>query len=223
MKGHNMIKVLLVDDHDLVRAGIRRLMEDHSATERIEVVAEAASGEEAVDQVRQYSPDVVLLDVNMPGIGGLEAARRMLRVDPEVRIIALTVYEEGPLLKRMIDAGAMGYLTKGCEVSEMVTAIRRVSRGERYIASEIAQRLALGMLPGAESSPLEALSNREMQILLMLTQGQKPQVISRKLHLSPKTVSTYKTRLQEKLNVRSDVELIRLAMQCGMLDKSVTD
>jgi two-component system invasion response regulator UvrY len=218
-----MIKVLLVDDHDLVRAGIRRLMEDHSATEGIEVVAEAASGEEAVDQVRQYSPDVVLLDVNMPGIGGLEAARRILRVDPEVRIIALTVYEEGPLLKRMIDVGAAGYLTKGCEVSEMVTAIRRVSRGERYIASEIAQRLALGMLPGAESSPLEALSNREMQILLMLTQGQKPQVISRKLHLSPKTVSTYKTRLQEKLNVRSDVELIRLAMQCGMLDKSVTD
>jgi len=198
-------------------------MDDHSVTEGIEVVAEAASGEEAVDQVRQYSPDVVLLDVNMPGIGGLEAARRMLRVDPEVRIIALTVYEEGPLLKRMIDAGAAGYLTKGCEVSEMVTAIRRVSRGERYIASEIAQRLALGMLPGAESSPLEALSNREMQILLMLTQGQKPQVISRKLHLSPKTVSTYKTRLQEKLNVRSDVELIRLAMQCGMLDKSVTD
>lgn len=218
-----MIKVLLVDDHDLVRAGIRRLMEDHSATEGIEVVAEAASGEEAVDQVRRYSPDIVLLDVNMPGIGGLEAARRILRVDPEVRVIALTVHEEGPLLKRMIDAGAAGYLTKGCEVSEMVTAIRRVSRGERYIASEIAQRLALGMLPGAESSPLEALSNREMQILLMLTQGQKPQVISRKLHLSPKTVSTYKTRLQEKLNVRSDVELIRLAMQCGMLDKSVTD
>jgi two-component system invasion response regulator UvrY len=176
-----------------------------------------------VDQVRQRSPDVVLLDVNMPGIGGLEAARRMLRVDPEVRIIALTVYEEGPLLKRLIDAGASGYLTKGCDVSEMVTAIRKVSRGERYIASEIAQRLALGMLPGAESSPLEALSNREMQILLMLTQGQKPQAISRKLHLSPKTVSTYKTRLQEKLNVRSDVELIRLAMQYGMLDRSPGD
>ncbi|MEA3410560.1 MAG: UvrY/SirA/GacA family response regulator transcription factor [Pseudomonadota bacterium] len=218
-----MIKVLLVDDHDLVRAGIRRLMEDHSAREGIEVVAEASSGEEAVDQLREHSPDVVLLDVNMPGIGGLEAARRMLRVDPQVRIIALTVYEEGPLLKRLIDAGAVGYLTKGCDVGEMVKAIRRVSRGERYIASDIAQRLALGMLPGAESSPLEALSDREMQILLMLTQGQKPQAISKQLHLSPKTVSTYKTRLQEKLNVHSDVELIRLAMQYGMLDKSLTD
>jgi len=198
-------------------------MEDHSAREGIEVVAEASSGEEAVDQLREHSPDVVLLDVNMPGIGGLEAARRMLRVDPDVRIIALTVYEEGPLLKRLIDAGAVGYLTKGCDVGEMVKAIRRVSRGERYIASDIAQRLALGMLPGAESSPLEALSDREMQILLMLTQGQKPQAISKQLHLSPKTVSTYKTRLQEKLNVHSDVELIRLAMQYGMLDKSLTD
>lgn len=218
-----MIKVLLVDDHDLVRAGIRRLMEDHSSTEGIEVVAEASSGEEAVDLTREHSPDVVLLDVNMPGIGGLEAARRMLRVDADIRIIALTVYEEGPLLKRLIDAGVAGYLTKGCDVGEMVTAIRRVSRGERYIASDIAQRLALGMLPGAESSPLESLSDREMQILLMLTQGHKPQVISQKLHLSPKTVSTYKTRLQEKLNVHSDVDLIRLAMQYGMLDKSVTD
>ena len=214
-----MIKLLLVDDHDLVRTGIRRLMEDHSDKEGIGVIAEASTGEEAIQMVREHDPDVVFMDVNMPGIGGMEATRRMLQIKPELKVIVLTVHADGPFPKRLLEAGAAGYLTKGCAVDEMITAVKRVSRGERYIAAEIAQQLALGMLPGAAESPFDSLSQREMQILLMITQGHKSQAISEKLCLSPKTISTYKSRLQEKLNVKNDVELIRLAIQHGMLEK----
>lgn len=213
-----MLKLLLVDDHDLVRMGIRRLMEDHSAQEGIEVIAEASTGEEAIQMVRLLNPDVVFLDVNMPGIGGLEATRRMLRFKPDLKIIALTVHDNGPFPKRLLEAGAAGYLTKGCSVDEMITAVRKVIRGERYIAAEIAQQLALDVLPGAQQSPFDSLSQREMQILVMITQGQKSQAISKQLHLSPKTVSTYKSRLQDKLNVKGDVELVRLAIRHGMLE-----
>ena len=214
----HMLKLLLVDDHDLVRMGIRRLMEDHSLREGIEVIAEASNGEEAIQIVRTHRPDVVFLDVNMPGIGGLEATRRMLQIKSDLKIIALTVHADGPMPKLLLEAGAVGYLTKGCSVDEMITAVRKVSRGEHYIAAEIAQQLALGLLPGAQESPFDVLSQREMQILLMITQGQKSQAISEQLHLSPKTVSTYKCRLQDKLNVKGDVELVRLALQHGVLE-----
>ncbi len=213
-----MIKLLLVDDHDLVRMGIRRLMEDHSVKEGIEVIAEASSGEEAIQMVRTHRPDVVFLDVNMPGIGGLEATRRMLQIKSDLKIVALTVHADGPIPKLLLEAGAVGYLTKGCNVDEMIAAVRKVSRGEHYIAAEIAQQLALGLLAGPHESPFDALSQREMQILLMITQGQKSQAISEQLHLSPKTVSTYKSRLQDKLNVKGDVELVRLAIRHGMLE-----
>ena len=212
------MKLLLVDDHELVRTGIRRLIEDHSTQEGIEVVAEASTGEEAIRMVREHDPDVVFLDVNMPGIGGLEATRRMLLIKPHLKIIVLTVHADGPLPKRLLAAGAVGYLTKGCAVDEMVAAVKKVIKGERYLATEIAQQLALSVLPGAKESPFDALSPREMQILLMITQGHKSQVISKKLCLSPKTISTYKSRLQEKLKVKSDVELIRLAIQHGMVE-----
>ena len=214
-----MIKVLLVDDHDLVRTGIHRLLEDRAGMTGIEVVGEASTGEEAFDQVRKLKPDVVLMDVNMPGIGGLEATRRLTQSHKELKVIVLTVHAQGPFPKRLLEAGAVGYLTKGCGVDEMITAIKRVTRGERYVSAEIAQQLALSLLPGSTESPFDALSRREMQILLMITQGQKTQAISDKLNLSPKTVSTYKSRLHEKLSVHNDLELMRLAVQHGMLEK----
>ncbi len=212
-----MIRVLLVDDHELVRTGIRRLLEDRSEAESISVVGEADSGEEALDRVKTLRPDVILMDLNMPGMGGLEALRRMLRHDPKLKVIVVTVHAEGPFPKRLLEAGAMGYLTKGCDVEEMVTAIRRVHAGERHISPEIAQQLALSMLPGGEESPLDRLSQREIQILLMLTQGYKAQAISDKLCLSPKTVSTYRHRLFEKLAVTTDVELTHLALRHGLI------
>ena len=216
-----MIRVLIVDDHDLVRTGIRRLLEDRKESDGIEVVGEADSGEMAVDAVRQLAPDVVLMDVNMPGIGGLEAIRRILMHDAAPRIIVVTVHSQGPFPRRLLEAGAAGYLTKGCHIDEMIDAIKTVHRGGKHISPDIAQQLALSMLPGADESPFDRLSQREMQILLMITQGHRPQVISDKLCLSPKTVSTYKSRLHDKLNVQNDVEMIRLAIQHGLIEQDI--
>lgn len=208
------IRVMLVDDHDLIRYGLRRLLEDQSG---IEVVDEASSGEEALEKVRTVKPDVVLMDINMPGIGGFEATSRLNKTGASCKVIVLTVHSEGPLPKRILEAGAMGYLTKGSPVEEMVEAIQRVNAGQRYIAPSIAQQLALSMLPG-ESSLLDLLSQRELQVLIMISQGMRTNAISDKLSLSPKTVSTYRKRLHEKLDVSNDVEMMHMAIKHGLLD-----
>jgi len=214
------IKVLLVDDHELVRTGIRRLLDDF---EDIEVIAEADSGELAINLVREHRPKVVLMDVNMPGIGGLEATRKLIQIDPDIKVIVVTIHLDEPFPTRLLKAGASGYLTKGCAVREIVDAIRQVSNGKRFIGTDVAQQLAMTMLPGSDKSPFDALSQRELQVMLMVTQGQKIQEIADKLCLSPKTVSTYRYRLFEKLDVKSDVELTHLAMRHGMIDENNTD
>jgi len=211
------IKVMLVDDHDLVRFGIKSLLQNQVG---IEVIDDASSGEECLDKCRLSSPDVVLMDVNMPGIGGFEATHRLQQMCPETKIIIITVHSDGPLPKRLLEAGAVGYLTKGCDVQEMVDAIHKVYKGQKYIAPSIAQQLALSMLPGNDS-PIDTLSQRELQVLLMISQGQRTSTISEKLNLSPKTVSTYRKRLHEKLGVTNDVEMMRLAIQHGILDDDV--
>jgi two-component system invasion response regulator UvrY len=186
----------------------------------IAVFAEAESGEEALKLVRAKRPDVILMDVSMPGIGGLEATRKISQYAPELPIIILTVHTDDPFPSSLLKAGAAGYLDKGCKVDEIVTAIKEVTAGGRYICSAIAQNLALSLLPGHEGSPFDTLSQREMQVMLMLVQGEKVQDISTQLHLSPKTVSTYRYRLFDKLSVRNDAELTRLAMRHGMLDNT---
>ncbi|MCA1806120.1 MAG: response regulator, partial [Xanthomonadaceae bacterium] len=163
-----MIRVLIVDDHELVRTGIKRILED---TRDIRVIAEASTGEEALNQVREHGPDVVLMDVNMPGIGGLEATRKIIQAHPGLRVIVVTIHVDEPYPTRLLEAGASGYLTKGCAVDEIVDAIQVVHRGERYIGADIARQLALSMLPGGERSPFDKLSQREMQVMLMVTQG----------------------------------------------------
>lgn len=209
------IRVMLVDDHDLIRYGLRRLLEDQNG---IEVVEEASSGEQALEKVRTAKPDVVLMDINMPGIGGFEATCRMSQTHPESKIIVLTVHSEGPLPKRILEAGAVGYLTKGCPVEEMVEAIQKVTAGKRYIAPSIAQQLALSMLPG-EGSIIDILSQRELQVLIMISRGMRTNKISEKLNLSPKTVSTYRKRLHDKLDVSNDVEMMHLAIKHGLLEE----
>ncbi|MCC5811934.1 MAG: UvrY/SirA/GacA family response regulator transcription factor [Ectothiorhodospiraceae bacterium] len=209
-----MIRTLLVDDHQLVRSGIRRILED---ADGIDVVGEAGSGEEALNQVRSLLPDVVLMDVNMPGIGGLEATRKLLRIAPALKIIALTIHMEEPYPSRLLEAGAMGYLTKGCDVEEIIKAIRHVSGGQRYIGADIARQMALTGFAGGQNC-FQKLSRREMQVMMMITQGHKLQDISDSLCLSPKTVSTYRYRLYEKLGVENDVELTHLAIRHGMID-----
>ena len=211
-----MITVLLVDDHQIVRSGIKRILQD---AEDIEVISEASSGEEAISKVKELHPNVVLMDVSMPGIGGIEATRKLLRVDSNLKIIALTVYADEPYPTSLLEAGAAGYLTKGCDVEEIVNAIRAVNRGEPYIVKDVAQQMALSKLPGGKKNPFEKLSQREVQVMLMITQGQKLQDISDKLCLSPKTVSTYRYRLYEKLSVENDVELTHLAIRHGMIDQ----
>ncbi|AGZ35877.1 two-component system response regulator UvrY [Pseudomonas sp. SWI6] len=212
-----MIRVLVVDDHDLVRTGITRMLAD---IDGLQVVGEADSGESALKQVRELKPDVVLMDVKMPGIGGLEATRKLLRSHPDIKVVAVTVCEEDPFPTRLMQAGAAGYLTKGAGLDEMVQAIRLAFAGQRYISPQIAQQLALKSFQ-PQGSPFDALSEREIQIALMIVGCQKVQIISDKLCLSPKTVNTYRYRIFEKLSVTSDVELTLLAVRHGMVDASL--
>lgn len=215
-----MIKVLLVDDHELVRTGIKSLLSNING---ISVVAEAGSGEDGIKAVREKQPDLVLMDLKMKGISGLEATKKILHHHPDVKVLILTVCNDDVFPVRLLRAGASGYLTKDCDPEEMIRAIRAVNAGQRYISPEIAQRLALRRFSSDDESPFDALSERELQVMLMITSGKKVQEIAEQLHLSPKTVNTYRYRLFEKLGVNNDVELTHMAMQYGMTDKPEFD
>lgn len=211
-----MISVFLVDDHELVRTGIRRILED---VRGLRVVGEAVSGEQAVQWCRDNQSDVILMDMNMPGIGGLEATKKILRFSPDTKIIVLTVQTETPFPLKVMQAGASGYLTKCSAPDEMIQAIRSVNAGQRYISPEIAQQIALSqVITSTTENPFKALSDREMQITMMITKGNKVQDIAESLSLSPKTVNSYRYRLFEKLNINGDVELTRMAIRYGILD-----
>jgi len=206
----------VVDDHDLVRLGIVSLLSD---SDKIEVVAQAQSGEEAIQLAKEHDPDVVLMDIRMPGMGGLEATHKLGRQNEEMKIIAVTACNEDPYANRLLQAGAAGYMTKGATAEEMVMAILKVKSGQRYISPEIAQRMALKPFESQESAcPFDVLSDREMQISIMIANCVKVQEISDQLFLSPKTVNTYRYRIFDKLNISSDVELTRLAIRHGMVD-----
>ncbi|AUH01317.1 UvrY/SirA/GacA family response regulator transcription factor [Pectobacteriaceae bacterium CE70] len=210
-----MISVFLVDDHELVRAGIQRILDDIKG---LKVVGEAQCGEDAVRWCRSNRVDVVLMDMNMPGIGGLEATRKIVRFSPEIKVIMLTIYTENPLPAKVMQAGAAGYLSKGATPQEVIYAIRSVHAGKRYIASDIAQQMALSQLEPQTETPLERLSERELQIMLMITKGQKVTEISDQLNLSPKTVNSYRYRMFNKLNINGDVELTHLAIRHGLFN-----
>ncbi|MGB0496547.1 MAG: UvrY/SirA/GacA family response regulator transcription factor, partial [Kangiellaceae bacterium] len=210
-----MIKVLIVDDHELIRTGISSMLADF---DKIKVVAEAESGEAAITLAREHRPEVVLMDANMPGIGGLEATRRLIRFDPDIKVIAVTVHNEEPYPTKFLQAGAAGYVTKGADIAEMVKAIIQVKTGKRYITPEIAQQMALKALDPDSESPFDILSEREMQVMLMITKGQKVQDISESLFLSTKTVNSYRYRLFEKLNIENDVALTHMAIRHGIVD-----
>ena len=215
-----MIRVLVVDDHELVRSGITRMLADNPD---IEAIGQASSGEDAIEFVRKDRPDIVLMDIRMPGIGGLEATRRILRIDDSIRVIVVTACADDPYPARVMQSGATAYITKGADIQEMVRAIRKAHSGQRYISPEIAQKMALKTLGGdreedGELSRLERLSEREMQIAMMVVDCQKVQDISDKLCLSPKTVNSYRYRIFEKLEISSDVELALMAVRLGLLD-----
>lgn len=212
-----MIKVLLVDDHELVRTGIRRIIEDSKG---FTVVGEAQNGESAIRLAKELAPDVVLMDMNMPGIGGLEATRKLARFCPDIKVIVLTILAEEPMPQKVMEAGAAGFLTKGSHPDEMLNAIRTVCTGQRYLPADIAQKMALRPFNGEDANPFTQLSDRELQIMMMITRGEKVQTISDKLNLSPKTVNSYRYRMFEKLAIQNDVELTHMAIRYGMLDTS---
>ena len=209
-----MIRILVVDDHELVRLGLRQALEGYRS---IQVVGEATDGETALVMCRKLRPDVVLLDVGLPGLSGFEVTARLQQLDPPPGIIILTVHERRPYPERLLEAGASGYVTKGCPASELVEAIRTVAAGGRHIGTRIAQKMALDLLPGGRSSPFDELSAREMEVMLMLADGMRIAEIATSMHLSPKTVATYKYRIFEKLGTRNDVDMTRKAMRYGLL------
>lgn len=210
-----MIRVFLVDDHRLFRVGLRRLLEGQKG---IQIVGEADSGESALPQIRELRPNVVLMDLCMPGIGGIEATRRIARMELDIKVIAVTACEDNPFPVQALRAGAVGYLTKGVGPDELGNAIRRVFLGKRYLSVEIAQELAVSAFEELPESPFAQLSSREMQIMMMVVNCQKVNDISSNLHLSPKTVNSYRYRIFEKLNVSSDVELALMAVRHGVVN-----
>ena len=208
------IRVFLLDDHALVRTGMRMIL---SSQTDIEVVGEADSGEAALPQIRSLKPDVVLCDLHLPGISGLEVTERIVRGDFGTRVIVVSVHEDGPFPKRLIEAGASGYVGKGGDANELLRAVRDVSRGKRYLAPSVAQNLALSGI-GGSGSPFDMLSPREIEIALLLVRGMRQEEIARRLSLSPKTVNTHKGRMFEKLGIGDTIALARLVTQYGLAD-----
>jgi len=212
------IRVYMVDDHALVRAGMRMIL---SAETDMEVVGEAESGEEALPQIRKLKPDIVLCDLHLPGVSGLEVTERIVKGDYGTRVIVVSVLEDGPMPKRLIAAGAAGYVGKAGDARELLRAIRDVALGKRYLASGVAQNLALSGL-GGDASPFDALSPRELEVAMLLIQGLRQEEIARRLSLSAKTVNTHKTRLFEKLRIQDSIALARLASQYGLSEPTNT-
>ena len=209
------IRVFMVDDHALVRTGLRMIL---SAETDIEILGEAESGEEALPQIRRLKPDVVLCDLNLPGISGLEVTERVVRGDYGTKVIAVSVLEDGPMPRRLLEAGASGYVGKACDAAELLRAVRDVSRGKKYLASAIAQGMALSAMSGNDASPFDALTPRELEVALLLNQGMRQEAIAKRLSLSAKTVNTHKSRLFEKLAIRDSIALARLVSQYGLVD-----
>ncbi len=213
-----MIRVLVVDDHIIVRTGIERILAD---TDGIEVVGVAADGEEAVLKARDLTPppNIVMMDVKMPGIGGIEATRKITRHNSAIAVIGLTASGDETFVQRLLEAGAKGYLTKSANYDEMVLAIRRVASGQCYVDPTLTSSLIFR--DPQNNNPFAQLSEREMQVTMMLVTCQKVQEIADSLFVSPRTINTYRYRIFEKLAVRNDVELTHLAMRHKLVD--VTD
>jgi DNA-binding NarL/FixJ family response regulator len=210
-----MIRIFLLDDHGLMRAGYRMMLEAHAD---IEVVGEASSGDEALPMIRRLKPDVVLCDLHMPGVSGLDITERLVKGKSCSRVIIVSVQVDGPMPRRLLDAGAFGYLGKCGDAAELLKAIREVARGRRYLGADIAQALALGERGG---SPFDLLSRREMEISLLFCQGLRAEDIARKLSLSGKTVATHKYRMFDKLGIKDTVALARMAAQHGVTEPSL--
>ena len=181
------------------------------------VVAEVKSGEDAIRYCRKDAPDIVLMDVNMPGIGGLEATKQIVRMSENTRVICLSMHAENPIPAKVMQMGASGFITKDAEPEEMIRAVHKVVAGQKYVSPDIAQQIAIGKLDFNDANPFEQLSDRELEITLMLVKGQRVPGIANSLNISAKTVNTYRYRMFEKLDISTDVELTHLALRYKLI------
>jgi len=212
-----MIRVLIADDHKIVRSGIRRMLQDH---EDIQIVGEAADGYEAIQKVRETTPDILLLDISMPGMDGLDVTKQLKSIDPKVRILVLTMHAEEQYAPRLMRAGVMGYVTKHAAPEDLVEAIHVVHSGGRFISPALAKNLAwLYLGKKADLTPVECLSDRELQVLCFLAKGSTNREIAECLHLSTKTIDTYRARVLEKLSLRNNAELTLFAVRHGLIEQ----
>jgi len=208
---------LVVDDHDLIRIGICRLLAD---VPNLTVVGQASSGEEAISMVRDLVPNIVFMDIRMPGIGGLEATRRILSQHPEIKVIVISAFNDEVYPVTLLKAGASGYITKNADTEEIKTAVQTVLSGNVYVSPQLAQMLVVSGMSNNAKSPLIQLSQRELQIAELITSGKRANDVAETLSISPKTINTYKYRIYEKLGVTNDVELTLAAVKYGLVDPS---
>lgn len=209
-----MIRILLVDDHAVVREGYRRLLERRAD---LHIEAEAASAEEALQRLREIVPDLIILDLSLPNMGGIELTRRILQRQPDARILAFSMHRDPLFAAQAIRAGALGYVTKSSGTDVLIQAVYKVARREKVLSPDIAPEMALSLLQG-ESNPAGELSPREFEILRLLLDGLGVEEIGNILNISPKTVQNGHYQIKAKLGVRSDIELARLAMKLKLID-----
>ena len=208
------IRVILVDDHSVVRMGFKMLIESESD---MEFICEAESGEEGIKVFKELKPDVVVMDITMPGIGGLESIERILAFDKNAKILVLSAHEDSVHPKRVLNAGALGYLTKRSAAEELIKAIRSISCGKKYLEATIAQQMAITQLSG-ENNPVEVLSDREFEVFMALAKGKSTNEIAETMHLSPRTVGTHLYNIKQKLNANNSAEIALIAIRCGLLE-----
>ena len=210
----SQIKILLVDDHAVVRMGFKMLIE---AEDDITVIGEAESGEVAIKLFQELKPDIIVMDITMPGIGGLEAIDRIIAKDKNTKILVLSAHEDSVHPKRVLYAGAMGYLTKRSAAEELIKAIKSIHQGKRYLEPNIAQQMAITQLSG-ETNPVEILSDREFEVFIALAKGKSTNEIADTLCLSPRTVGTHLYNIKQKLNANNSAEIALIAIRCGLID-----
>ena len=210
-----MIRVLIADDHEIVRKGLKQIISD---TLGIEVTDEASNGQEALDKIKQTNFDVVLLDIKMPGRTGLDILKDIKQFNPNLAVLILTIYPEEQYAIRVLQSGASGYLTKDSAADELILAIQKVASGGKYVSASLAEKLAFYLDTDKEKEAHELLSAREYQVLLQLAQGVTIKEISNNLNLSSKTISTYRSRILEKLNLKSTAEIIHYAIKHKLVE-----
>jgi DNA-binding NarL/FixJ family response regulator len=210
-----MIKILIADDHPIVRKGLKEIIEE---TSDMKVIDEASTGQEVLEKVFKTEFDVVLLDISMPGKSGLEILKELKSHRSKLTILVLSMHPEEQYAVQVFKAGASGYLTKESAPDELLTALRKVSKGGKYVSSSLAEKLAYALEKDVEKAPHEILSAREYEVLRKIASGKTVTDIARELFLSPKTISTYRTRILEKMNMKNNVDLVRYALKNHLID-----